>query len=56
MKLEFSGQIFEKRLNIKFHENPSSRKQVFPRGQRLDRQTDRHKDANGRFPEFCQHV
>jgi len=24
MKLEFSGQIFEKYSDIKFHENPSS--------------------------------
>jgi hypothetical protein len=33
MKLEFSRQIFEKHLNIKFYENPSSGKQVFSCGQ-----------------------
>jgi len=33
MKLEFSGQIFEKYLNIKFHENPSSGSRVVPCGQ-----------------------
>jgi len=38
-KLEFSGQIFEKFSNTKFHENPSSRSQVFPCG-RMDRRTD----------------
>ena len=30
MKLEFSWQIFEKYLNIKFHENPSSGSLVVP--------------------------
>jgi len=39
MKLEFSGQIFEKYLNIKFFENPSSGSRVFRCG-RTDRQTD----------------
>ena len=39
MKLEFSQQIFEKYLNIKFHENPSSGSRVVPCG-RTDRQTD----------------
>jgi hypothetical protein len=32
MKLEFSRQIFEKYLNIKCHENPSSGNRVVPRG------------------------
>jgi len=32
MKLESSRQIFEKYLNIKFHENPSSGSQVAPCG------------------------
>ena len=31
MELEFSGQIFEKFSNIKFHENPSSGSRVFSR-------------------------
>jgi hypothetical protein len=33
MKIEFSWQIFEKYLNIKFNENPSSRSGVVPCGQ-----------------------
>ena len=33
MKLEFSEQIFEKYLNIKFHENPSSESRVVAFGQ-----------------------
>jgi hypothetical protein len=32
MKLEFSGQIFEKYLNVRFQENPSSGSRVTPRG------------------------
>ena len=28
MKLEFSQQIFEKKLNIRFHQNPSSGSRV----------------------------
>jgi hypothetical protein len=36
-KLEFSRQVFEKRSNIKFHENPSSGSRVVSCGQR-DRQ------------------
>jgi hypothetical protein len=32
MKLEFSRQIFDKYLNIKFHENPSSGSRVIPFG------------------------
>jgi len=43
MKLEFIWQIFEKYLNIKFHENPSSDSRV-PCGR-----TDRHDEANSFF-------
>ena len=32
MKNEFSRQIFEKSLNTKFHENPSSGSRVVPCG------------------------
>jgi len=39
MKVEFSGQIFEKYSNFKFHENPSSGSWVVPCG-RTDRRTD----------------
>ena len=51
MKLEFSGQIFEKYPNIKFHENLSGGRQVVPCGQmdgQIDRQTDRHDEASER--------
>jgi len=48
MGIEFSGQIFEKTLNIKFHENPSSGRQVVPCGR-----TDRHDEAN-RVWQFCE--
>jgi hypothetical protein len=47
MELEFSGQIFAKSSNIKFHENPSSDRRLVPCGQTdrrtgglTDRQTD----------------
>jgi hypothetical protein len=33
MKFEFSEQIFEKVLNIKFHQNPSCGSRVIPCGQ-----------------------
>jgi len=33
MKLEFSGQFFEKHTNLKFHENPSSGSRVVSCGQ-----------------------
>jgi len=39
MKLEHSQKFFEKFLNIKFHENPSSKRGVVPCG-RTDRRTD----------------
>jgi len=38
MKFEFSQQIFEQYLDIKFHENPSSGSRVVTCGQ-TDRQT-----------------
>jgi hypothetical protein len=47
--LEFSGHIFEKSSNVKFHENPSSRSRVVPRGR-----TDRQVEANGRFSQLCE--
>jgi hypothetical protein len=52
MKVEFSGQVFEKSSNIKFHENLLCESRVVPCGQ-TGRQTykwkDRHGEANGRF-------
>jgi hypothetical protein len=47
-KIEFSGQVFEKYKNVKFHVNPSSGSRV-PCGQ-----TDRHEEANSRFSQFCE--
>jgi len=49
MKLEFSLQVFEKMLKIKFHENPSSESRDVPYGL-----TDKHEEANNRFSEFLQ--
>jgi hypothetical protein len=47
MKAEFSGHIFEKYSNVKFHENPSSGNRVVPRGDKqTDRRTDGHEEAN----------
>ena len=52
MKLEFSQQIFENYLGIKFHENPSGGIGV-PYG-RTHRRTDRHEEANSRFSQLCE--
>jgi hypothetical protein len=51
MKLEFTGQIFEKYSRIKFHGNPSSRSLsccMWTDG-RTDEQTYRHDEANSRL-------
>ena len=45
---ECSRQIFEKYLDIKFHENPSSGSPVVPCGQ-TEGQTDRHDETNSHF-------
>jgi hypothetical protein len=59
MKLEFSGQIFEKPSNIKFRENLSSGSRVVPCGQ-TDEQTDTTKVIVGfrnfalkEIPDYC---
>jgi len=44
MKREFSGQIFVKHINTKFHENPCSEARVVPCG-RMDGRTDRHAET-----------
>jgi hypothetical protein len=55
-ELKFSGQNFQKTIQIsKFHENSSSGSQVVPREQvdgRTDGQTDRHDVANSHFLQF----
>ena len=45
MKLEFSRPILEKNSNIRFYQNPSSGRPVFPYG---------HDKANSRFSQFCE--
>jgi len=46
---EYSRQLFEKKNSYtQFHENPSSKNQVVPRG-KMDRQTDRYVKDNSRF-------
>jgi hypothetical protein len=49
IKLEFSGQIFEKYSNIKFHENPSSGSRVAP-----CRRTDGRDETCSCFSQFCE--
>jgi hypothetical protein len=51
MKLEFSGQVFEKSLNIKFDQNSSSGSHVVPCG-RTDRQTDGRTDLTKQIVAF----
>jgi len=51
MELEFSRQIFEKHLNIKFHENPSSCSRAATCG-RTEGWTYWHDEANSRFSQF----
>jgi len=53
MKPEFSRQIFEKYLSIRFHENPSSGSQAVPFGQAEGR-THRHEEANSRFSQIFE--
>ena len=55
MKVEFSGQVFEKSSNMKFHENPSCESRVVPcgqTGQQTCKRTERYGEANGRPPPF----
>jgi hypothetical protein len=48
MKRDYSGQIFVKYWNIKFHKNPSS-------GSRVPcEQTDKHDEANSFLSQFCE--
>ena len=55
MKTEFYRQIFDKYLNVKFHENPFSGHRVVLCG-RIDRGADRYDDANSSFSQFCERV
>jgi hypothetical protein len=50
MKLEFSGQIFKKYSNIKFHEiHP-----VVAKLYHVDRPMGRHDEANSHFSQFLK--
>ena len=53
MKLQISRLIFEKRSNIKVHENSFSESRAFKCGQ-TERQMDRHDEASSRFSQFCE--
>jgi hypothetical protein len=56
MKFEFSQQIFEKSLNIKFYENPSSGSGIVPCGQtdeERDRVEDKETNMTGAIVVFC---
>ena len=53
MKIEFSRQIFQKRSNIKFHQNPSNGSRVLLR-ERKDGRTDEHDEANSRVSQFYE--
>ena len=53
IKMKFPRHIFEKYTTINFHENPSSCSRVVPCG-RMDRQTEKHDEANSRFSQFCE--
>ena len=46
MKLEFSGQIFEKYLNTWM--------KIRPVGAEFSLQTTEHEEADSRFPKFCE--
>ena len=50
IKLEFSGQIFEKYSNIKFHKNPSGESRVVLCGQ-TERWADRPNKDSGHFSQ-----
>jgi len=54
MKIEFSGQIFEKHSIANFHGNPSHRSRVVPCGQTDRRITSEPDEANNRFSQFCE--
>ena len=49
MELEFSGQIFKKSSDFKFHKNQFSGSEVVPCGR-----TDRQDEANIRFSQFFE--
>ena len=55
MDFEFSRQVFEKYVNIEFHENPSSGSRVVPSWRR-ERWTDRYDEAFRKFANAPKNV
>ena len=55
MKLEFSRWSFEKYLNVKFRENPSSGSRVIPCSS-SEGQTDRQREMTKLIAAFCSFV
>jgi len=53
MKRDFSGQIFDKSSDIRFHENQSSGSRVVSCGQ-TDGRSDMHDETNSRPTQFCE--
>ena len=51
MKLDISGQIFEKSLNTKFHQNLSNGSRLVP-CEMTNGRTDGSDEANSRFSQF----
>ena len=49
MNTKFSGQIFEKFSDTKFHENPAGGSRTVPR-----RRSARHDETNSRLSQFCE--
>jgi hypothetical protein len=56
MKLEFSGQIFEKHSNITLRENPYGGSRVVRCGQTEKTEDQVHDETNGYFLQFCVHA
>jgi hypothetical protein len=57
IQLKFFRQTFEKSSYIKIHEIQSCGSRVVPcreRDGRMDRRTDKHKEANSGFSQFCE--
>jgi hypothetical protein len=54
MKLEFSGQIFEKKHNQ--IPNVMKSRPVAAELFHADRRTDRHDEVNSRFSQFCERI
>jgi len=54
MKLDFSGQIFEKYSNVKINDDPFSCSRFFHADRRTDWQAERYDEANSLFSQFLR--